>query len=88
MKTLELKDIAGYSIQQFEIALQNAGVLPGYGIVLGGRKFDTHRNCVNNAWGYVETAGKVRFHYWNEKGECFLYNKKGERIPELDLKIK
>lgn len=77
-----------YSIQQFESALQNVGVLPGYNIVLGCKRIDTHRNCVDHACGYVEIAGKPKHHYWNEKGECFLYSKTGERVSKLDLTIK
>jgi len=76
-----------YSIPQFESALQNAGILPEYNIVLGSKKFDTHRNCVDHATGYVEVEGKPRFHYWNDKGECFLYNKSGKCVPERDLII-
>jgi hypothetical protein len=77
-----------YSIQQFESALQNTGILPGYDIVLGSKKFDTHRHCVDHASGYVEIAGKQKYHYWNDKGECFLYSKNGKRVLELDLKMK
>jgi hypothetical protein len=32
-----------YSIQQFESALQNVGVLPGYDIFLGKKNYDPHR---------------------------------------------
>jgi hypothetical protein len=77
-----------YSIQQFESALQNVGILPGYDLVLGSKKIDTHRKSVDHATGYVEIEGKTRFHYWNDKGECFLYSKSGKRVLELDLTIK
>jgi hypothetical protein len=76
-----------YSISQFESALQKAEILPEYNIALGSKKFDTHRNCVDHATGYVEVEGKLRFHYWNDKGECFLYSKSGKRVPERDLII-
>ena len=77
-----------YSIQQIESALQNVGVLPGYDIFLGKENYDAHRKCVDHATGYVEIEGKPRFHYWNDKGECFLYSKNGKRVPDFDLTIK
>lgn len=76
-----------YSLKQFEKALQEVGVMPGYEIALGKVNFDKNRMCVSHATGYLEVEKKPKFHYWNSSGECFSYRKNGTRIEKYDLKI-
>ncbi|MCL1943348.1 MAG: hypothetical protein FWF54_07370 [Candidatus Azobacteroides sp.] len=76
-----------YSIKQFESALLAQKVLPGYEIFLGDKDAGMHRKYVRKATGYLEADGNLKLHCWNDKGECRLYYKDGERVPEHDLKF-